>query len=87
LKLFQIMFEKGLVDRDESERTHIYRASRSEAQTQRQLIGDLVQRAFGGSATNLVMQALATKKASPDELAEIRKLIETLEHKREGGDS
>ena len=87
LKLFQIMIEKGLVARDESQRTHIYRASRSEAQTQRRLVGDLVHRAFGGSATKLVMQALATKKASPDELAEIRTLIEALERKREGGDS
>ncbi len=86
LKLFQIMVEKGLVVRDESQRTHVYRASRSEAQTQGQLIGDLVRRAFGGSASKLVMQALATEKASADELAEIRKLIEDLERKR-GGDS
>jgi BlaI family penicillinase repressor len=87
LKLCQIMFDKGLVARDESQRTHVYRASRSEAQTQRQLIGDLVHRAFGGSASKLVMQALSTRKASADELAEIRGLIENLERQRDGGDS
>jgi BlaI family transcriptional regulator, penicillinase repressor len=85
LKLLQIMTEKGLVARDESQRTHVYRASRSEIQTQRQLVGDLVHRAFGGSALHLVMQALATRKASTEELAEIRKLIENLEREREGG--
>ena len=87
LKLLQIMIEKGLVARDDSQRTHVYRASRTEAQTQRQLIGDLVGRAFGGSALKLVMQALATKKASATELAEIRKLIENLEREQGGGDS
>jgi BlaI family transcriptional regulator, penicillinase repressor len=87
LKLLQIMTDKGLVMRDESHRTHVYRVSRSEAQTQRQLVGDLLRRAFGGSATRLVMQALATRKASTEELAEIRKLIESLERERTGGDS
>jgi BlaI family transcriptional regulator, penicillinase repressor len=87
LKLLQIMTDKGLVTRDESRRTHVYRVVRSEAQTQRQLVGDLLRRAFGGSATRLVMQALATRKASAQELAEIRKLIETLERERKGGDS
>jgi predicted transcriptional regulator len=87
LKLLQIMIEKGLVARNDSQRTHVYRASRTEAQTQRQLIGDLVGRAFGGSALKLVMQALATKKASAAELAEIRNLIENLEREQGGGDS
>ena len=86
LKLLQIMTEKGLVLRDESQRTHVYRASRSEGQTQRQLVGDLVLRAFGGSAIKLVMQAIASKKASAAELAEIRKLIESLEREKKGGD-
>ncbi len=86
LKLLQIMNEKGLVLRDESRRMHVYRTSRSEAQTQRQMVGDLVRRAFGGSALKLVMQALAAKKASRADLAEIRKLIENLEREREGGD-
>jgi predicted transcriptional regulator len=76
LKLLQIMAEKGLVIRDESERTHVYQAASTEDQTQRQLVTDLLDRAFGGSAAKLVMQALSTKKASPEELAEIRRLLD-----------
>jgi predicted transcriptional regulator len=87
LKLLQIMTEKGLVVRDESRRTHVYEASRGEAETQRHLVGDLARRAFGGSASKLVMQALATRQATAEELAEIRKLIATLESEREGGGS
>jgi BlaI family transcriptional regulator, penicillinase repressor len=75
LKLLQIMTEKGLVVRDESSRTHVYRAAYSEDQTQRQLVNDLVDRAFDGSAAKLVLQALTSKKASPQELDEIRKLL------------
>ncbi len=77
LKLLQIMTEKRLVVRDESARTHIYQAAYTEDQTQRQLVTDLVERVFGGSAAKLVLQALATTKASPDELEEIRKLLAT----------
>ena len=76
LKLLQIMSEKGLVRRDETDRTHIYHARLSEEQTQRQLIRDLLDRAFGGSSSKLVMQALATRRASAEELGEIRRLIE-----------
>ncbi|MCA1559848.1 MAG: BlaI/MecI/CopY family transcriptional regulator [Acidobacteria bacterium] len=76
LKLLQIMTEKGLVRRDETDRTHIYHARLSEEQTQRQLVRDLVDRAFGGSASKLVLQALATRRATAEELGEIRKLIE-----------
>jgi len=76
LKLLQIMTEKGLVRRDESDRTHIYHPKLSEEQTQRQLIRDLVDRAFGGSSSKLVLQALASKRASSDELAEIRRMLE-----------
>ncbi len=75
LKLLQIMTEKGLVVRDESARTHVYEAAFSEDQTQRQLVNDLVERAFDGSAAKLVLQALASKKATPEELDEIRKLL------------
>ena len=75
LKLLQIMIDKELVLRDESRRTHVYRAARSQEQTQRQLVGDLLERAFGGSAKQLIVRALSAKKASPDELREIRKLI------------
>jgi predicted transcriptional regulator len=83
LKLLQIMTEKGLVRRDETERTHVYQARLSEEQTQRQLVRDLLDRAFGGSAGKLVMQALAARRATPEELLEIRQLIET---RREGRD-
>ena len=77
LKLLQIMTEKGLVTRDESARTHIYAPAYTEDQTQRQLVMDLVERAFDGSAAKLVLQALASKKATPEELDEIRKLLNT----------
>jgi predicted transcriptional regulator len=76
LKLLQIMTEKGLVTRDESARSHVYRARWSEDTTQRQLVTDLLDRAFGGSAARLVMQALAVSPASPDELKEIRRLLD-----------
>jgi predicted transcriptional regulator len=86
LKLLQIMTEKGLVERDERDRTHIYRARLSEETTQRQLVRDLADRAFGGSASKLVMQALATKRASADELREIRKAIDGARTEKEGRD-
>jgi predicted transcriptional regulator len=76
LKLLQIMTDKRLVRRDESARTHVYEAATSEDQTQRQLVTDLLDRVFDGSAAKLVLQALAAGKASPAELAEIRKLLE-----------
>ena len=79
LKLLQIMTEKGLVVRDETERAHIYEARYSEQKTQRQLMSDLVDRAFGGSAAKLVMQALSGRKANPDELSAIRNLLDRLE--------
>lgn len=76
LKFLQIMTDKGLVQRDEAQRTHVYAAQLSEEQTQRQLVGDLLDRAFGGSAQKLIMQALASKKSSPKELAEIKTMLE-----------
>jgi len=76
LKLLQIMSEKGLVARDETDRSHVYSARLSEGETQRQLLDDLLGRAFGGSATKLVMQALSGGKATPAELAQIRRLID-----------
>jgi predicted transcriptional regulator len=79
LKLLQIMTEKGLVVRDESQRTHQYRPRLSREETQRQLVGDLLNRAFGGSAQQLVLQALYARKASAAELAEIRRLLDELE--------
>lgn len=79
LKLMQIMHEKGLVLRDESARTHVYQARLSEQQTQRQLAGDLLERAFGGSALKMVVQTLSAKRASPEELGQIRKLLSEME--------
>ncbi len=83
LKMLQIMTEKGLVRRDESERTHVYQPRLTEEQTQRQLVRDLVDRAFGGSASKLVMQALSGRRATQEELGEIRKLIESNRDGRE----
>jgi BlaI family transcriptional regulator, penicillinase repressor len=77
LKLLQIMTEKRLVVRDESARTHIYKPAYTEDQTQRQLVTDLLNRAFDGSAAKLVLQALAATKSSPEELAEIKKLLDS----------
>jgi BlaI family penicillinase repressor len=84
LKLLQIMTEKGLVRREALGRTHVYRACRSEAQTQRQLVKDLLARAFGGSAVDLVVQALAAKRATPSELKAIQKLIDRSRKTRHG---
>lgn len=77
LKLLQIMTDKGLVQRDEAERTHIYHPRLTEEQTQRQLIRDLVDRAFAGSSSKLVLQALSVKRASAEELVEIRRLLDS----------
>ena len=79
LKLLQIMTEKGLVRRDVSARTHVYEAVAPPGETQRQLVSELLERAFGGCTHQLVVQALAAKKTSARELAEIRKLLDGLE--------
>jgi predicted transcriptional regulator len=79
LKLMQIMAAKGLLRRDEAERTHVYEAAAPESATQRQLVRHLLDRAFEGSAAKLVMQALSVKRASPEELAEIRRLLNDFE--------
>jgi predicted transcriptional regulator len=79
LKLMQIMTEKGLVDRDESVRPQIYRAKQSRVRTQQRLLTDLLHRAFDGSVRELVLQALASKKSSPEELDAIEKLLDRIE--------
>jgi predicted transcriptional regulator len=79
LKLLQIMTDKRLVERDESQRAHVYRARDSEQATQRHLVGDLLDRAFDGSAAKLVLQALAARPASSREMSEIRKLLDEAE--------
>ena len=82
LKLLQIMTEKRLVERDESQRVHVFKARLTQEQTQQQLVDDLLQKAFSGSASQLVLRALEGKKASALEMAQIKELIERLE----GGD-
>ncbi len=79
LKLMQIMTEKGLVARDESQRPQIYRARYSQQHTQQQLLRNLLDRAFGGSVKALVMQALAAKKSSREELEAMEKLLDRFE--------
>jgi predicted transcriptional regulator len=79
LKLLQIMTDKGLVVRDESNRAHVYSPRYSEQRTQRQILGDLIDRAFGGSPAKLVMQALSATKASAVELSAIRDLLDQME--------
>ena len=79
LKLMQIMLEKGLVSRDDSQRSHVYSAAVSRPRTQKQMLGQLIDQVFDGSASSLIMQALSSRKATPDELAEIRKLLDSLE--------
>ena len=76
LKLMQNMAEKRLVRRDESARTHVYAAALPKEQTQRQLVVDLLEKVFDGSAAKLVMEALAAADTSREELAEIRKLLD-----------
>lgn len=83
LKLLQIMADKGLVRRNESSRTHVYEAAHSEDETQKHLVGDLLQRVFDGAAGKLVLRALEDGEVTPNELAEIRKLL----NKRSGGRS
>ena len=81
LKLTQIMVEKALVRRNEVQfqRAHVYEASVPKEETQRQLVGDLVGRAFAGSASELVMRALSNKRTTPQELEDIRKLLDEYE--------
>jgi len=82
LKLMQLMFEKGLVVRNERYRSHLYEARAPKEQTQRQIAGDLMKRAFDGSARSLVLGALAAQPASRKDLDEIRSLLDELEERR-----
>lgn len=81
LKTLQVMTAKGLTIREERGPQHLYRARHPESQMQRRLVRELVDRAFGGSTSQLVLQALAGRKATPDELREIRRLIAAEEEK------
>ena len=84
LKLLQIMTEKGLVSRDESNRAHIYRPCSSEEETQKQLVGDLLDRAFGGSAMKLVLHSLTSQQATPQDIQQIREMLTKLEQEQAG---
>jgi len=83
LKLMQIMTEKGLVTRDDAERTHVYAAAQPAQTTQRAIVKDLLEKAFAGSAANLVLQALSAKRATAEELAEIRALLDEYQGRKE----
>ena len=85
LKLMQILAEKGLVERDEQQRAHVYRARRAQADTQRQLTVDLLDRAFGGSATGLMLQLLQGRQVSPAEVAELRRVLDAYENEYQAG--
>lgn len=78
LKLMQIMFEKGLVSRDDTAKTHIYQANVSREKTQHQFLGKMINSLFGGSSTQLVMQALGNNEIRREELDEIQKLLDNL---------
>jgi predicted transcriptional regulator len=80
LKLMQIMHEKGLVKRDDSIKTHIYQPAVSREKTQKHLLGKMINTLFGGSTTQLVIQALGNHKASSEELEEIQQLINNLKN-------
>ena len=82
LKLMQIMTDKGLLDRDESHRTHVYRPRVTAEAVQRGLVGDLIDRAFAGAADQLVLQALSARKVSRGELARIRELLDEIERRK-----
>lgn len=78
LKLMQIMYEKGLVGRDDSVKTHIYHPEVSREKTQKHLIGKMISTLFGGSSTELVLHALGNHKATPEELEEIQQMLNNL---------
>jgi BlaI family penicillinase repressor len=79
LKLMQIMHEKGLLKRDDSSKTHVYFPANSEEQIQTQVVGNLLDRVFAGSAEKLMMRVLSSQQVTPDELSNLKKLIEMKE--------
>jgi predicted transcriptional regulator len=79
LKLLQIMFDKGLVRRDESTRPHVFRAAIAAAQVKRRFVSDLADQVFEGSAMSLAMQALSATRATPEELRKLRELLDEIE--------
>jgi len=83
LKFMQIMSAKGLVERDETDRAHVYKARVAQEQTQRQLVDHLLDRAFGGSAAQLMMRALSGRKASAEELTQMHQMLADFEKGKE----
>lgn len=81
LKLMQIMHEKGLVKRDDSARTHVYKAATNKEHTQKFLLNKFISNLFGGSSSQLVLQALGSQKVSQDELEQIQQLVNDLKKK------
>ena len=79
LKILQKMADKGLVSRDETQRSHVYRAAVQAEKTQRQLVHELLDKAFGGAADKLIQHALSSRKVSPDEIESLRQLLNDLE--------
>ena len=84
LKLLQIMTEKGLVNRDETSRAHVYQPSASEDETQQQIVGDLLDRVFGGSAAKLVLHSLSSQQATAQDIHQIREILAKLEQEQAG---
>ncbi len=82
VKMLSVMLEKGLVRRDENAAPQVYRAAMSQKGTQKKMLGDLIQKVYNGSAMSLVLQALSSGKASADELAEVRRMVDELEGKK-----
>jgi BlaI family transcriptional regulator, penicillinase repressor len=85
LKTLQVMAEKGLVTRDETDRSHVYRAAVPESAVKRRLVSDLLDRAFDGSAAGLVMQALSAKRATPEEIGLIRDMLDSMKDTSQRG--
>ena len=81
VKMLSVMLDKGLLKRDDAARPHIYRPAASRQATQRRMLRDLIRNAYSGSAGSLVLQALSSQRASPDELAAIRRLLDEMEGK------
>ena len=87
LKMMQVMFDKGLLRRDESVRPQVYRAAQAAEQTQGQMVDDLIRKVFAGSARNLVLRAVQSERVTPDELKEIRKLLNQMDKPSEGDEA
>lgn len=82
VKMLSVMLDKGLVKRDETVSPQVYRSASGQKVTQKRMLGDLIEKVYDGSALSLVLQALSTGKASSEELAEVRRMVDELEGKK-----